>query len=690
MTNTAPEPNNFAGEDQSLTPAFVSSPQLEFAPALVSSKDLLPPLVVDLPDGSNFTLDQAYEELQNKLPFYEHRQEQIELSRLIERAIKSGKTGVFEAGTGIGKSLAALIPAALSGKRVVVSTATISLQDQYIKKEIPLLRQLLPRQIQVALLKGRGNYVGLRRFNDHMKEQTADDDFVDWVNETDTGDIGELEFVPPFEVWSEINSDSDDCLRNKCPQFQNCFFFNSRRQAEKADIIVVNHALLLADAASRGAVLPEYEVLIVDEAHHLNSIATDAFSVSLTSRGIRRLATRALKRVNAPVPLVEEVEQSAHELFQYLNSELRYSRMRIHRAVPEAQELDDALHALRKWLSDQTFENILDVDQAQEKAKLKAKAIITNIDTYLHCLSLLMDPQSDWVTWVERQDSTASRMSITSAPLDVSEYISDLLLNKDGLESANFMSATLATTGDDPFRYFKKESGINGRVVQEKYLSPFDYEKQSILYLPKLMPEPNSPDFLGMAASEIERLIEISQGRAFVLFTSKYALNTTFDAVSQSLPYPAKRQGELSRQKLIEWFRATPNAILFGTSSFWEGVSVDGEQLSCVIIDRIPFQVPDDPVHEARCDQMKQSQERSWFNDLALPHAITRLKQGVGRLIRTQTDYGVVAILDPRLTKKPYGRKIIDCLPPMQQTNNLRAVEDFFDSIPKGQQLSLF
>lgn len=711
MKAKASKPNNFAGGDDSLSPAqlslhdhassidasslseFVLAPSNDSASAissapdtvLVSSHDLLPPEIPDLQDGHNFTLSQAFDELKQKLPAYEHRQEQIDLARLIERAIQSRKTGVFEAGTGIGKSLAALIPAALSGKRVVVSTATIALQDQYISKEIPLLRQLLPKQIQVALLKGRGNYVGLRRWQDHLKEQVADDDLTDWVETTETGDISELEFVPPYDVWSEINSDSDDCLRNKCPQFSNCFFFNSRRLAEKADIIVVNHALLLADAASKGAVLPEYEVLIVDEAHHLNSIATDAFSVSLTSRGIRRLATRALKRVNAPVPMVEDVEQSAHELFQYLNSELRYSRMRIHRAVPEAKDLDEALHVLRKWLSDQTFESVLDVDQAQEKAKLKAKAIISNIDTYLHCISLLLDPQPDWVTWVERQDSSASRMSITSAPLDVSEYISDLLLNKDGLESANFMSATLATTGDDPFRFFKTESGITGRVVQEKFLSPFDYKNQSILYLPKMMPEPNSPDFLGMAASEIEKIIEISEGRAFVLFTSKYALNTTFEAVSPRLPYQARRQGDLSRQKLIEWFKSTPNAVLFGTSSFWEGVSVDGEQLSCVIIDRIPFQVPDDPVHEARCDQLKQNRERSWFNDLALPHAITRLKQGVGRLIRTQFDYGVVAILDPRLSKKPYGRKIIECLPPMQLTNNLRDVENFFGSIP-GQQ----
>lgn len=653
----------------------------EPVPAHTAAEPVPTPLTPALPIEEQLTVYGAFENLKKKLSAYEHRLEQIDLARLIERAINTGKTGVFEAGTGIGKSLAALIPAALSGKRVVVSTATISLQDQYVSKEIPLLREIIGKNIEVALLKGRGNYLGLRRYQDHLSEQGVDDEFKDWVDGTDTGDIAELDFAPPFELWSEVNSDSDDCLRNKCPQFSNCFFFESRKRAEKADIIVVNHALLLADAASRGAILPDYQVLIVDEAHHLNSIATDAFSVSLTSRGIKRLATRALKRTHAPIQLVEDVEQAAHDLFYYLNSELRYAKMRLHQPVEEAQDLNVALSELKRWLSEQTFDTILDVDMAKEKAKLKAKSIISNIDTYLQCLSLVMAPQLDWVTWVERQDNTGSRMSITSAPLDVSEYIADLLLERRDLESTTFMSATLATSGDDPFRFFKQSCGIRGGVVQEKFLSPFDYANQSILYLPKLMPEPNSPQFLPAAADQIERLIELSEGRAFVLFTSKYALSQTYDAVAPRLPYQSKKQGDMSRPKLIEWFLSTPNAVLFGTSSFWEGVSIDGDQLSCVIIDRIPFQVPDDPVYEARCDQLKGDSERSWFADLALPHAITRLKQGVGRLIRTQSDYGAVAILDPRLTTKPYGRKVVSCLPPMKVTKDLKDVAAFFDSI---------
>ncbi len=630
--------------------------------------------------SEQFTVAQAFDAVKRKLSGYEHRQEQIDLAKLIERSISTGKTGVFEAGTGIGKSLAALVPAALSGKRVVVSTATISLQDQYISKDIPLLQEISPKALNVALLKGRGNYLGLRRWEDFQREQLVDDELSHWAGNTDTGDISDLEFVPPWEVWSEINSDSDDCLRNKCPRFNDCFYFESRKAAEKADIIVVNHALLLADAASLGAVLPKYDVLIIDEAHHLNAIATDAFSVGITSRGIRRLATRALKRVHAPQRLIEDIEQDAHQLFHFLNLQLRSFKMRLHHPVEEVQDLINSLNALRAWISEQTFDNLLDVEMEREKLKLKAKSIISNIDTYLKCLHLVLEPQLDWVTWVERHDASASRMSITSAPLDVSEFLHDLLLERAGLTSAIFMSATLATSGEDPFRFFKQSSGITGGVVQEKFLSPFDYKNKAILYLPKMLPEPNAPDFLNLAANEIERIIEISEGRAFILFTSKYALSTTYDALAPRLPYPAQKQGDMSRQKLIEWFKSTPNAVLFGTSSFWEGVSVDGDQLSCVIIDRIPFQVPDDPVYEARCEQVKQDTERSWFNDLALPHAIMRLKQGVGRLIRTQEDRGMVAILDPRLTKKYYGRRVIECLPPMKVIHNLNDAQRFFDA----------
>lgn len=627
---------------------------------------------------TGFDVERIFNNVSQRLSAYERRIEQLELSTAIGRSITDQKVGIFEAGTGIGKSLAALIPAALSRKRVVVSTATISLQDQYITKDIPLLKQVLPFEIDAVLLKGRGNYIGLRRWQEQLTEHSLDDDLVDWVHTTETGDVAELEFMPPSEMWAEINSDSDDCLRNKCPYFNKCFYFGVRRHAEMADILVVNHALLLADAASHGAVLPEYEVLIVDEAHHLNAIATETFGISLTSRGIKRLASRAIKKVNAPTKLVDDVERTAVELFRFLNDELRTPKMRVRQAIPEASNLEISLSNLNRWIKDQKFEDLLDVDMAQEKAKLKAKGLISTIEGYLECLSYMIYPHDDWVVSIERQDSAGTRMAITASPLDVSSQIRELLLEKDGLESAIFMSATLATGGPDPFQFFKQSTGIRGQVVQQKLKSPFDYQKQAILYLPKTLPEPNAPDYLDRAGDEIERLVEISEGRAFLLFTSKYALNRVYDEIANRLPYPARRQGDMPRRKLLEWFRETPHAVLFGTSSFWEGVSVDGDQLSCVIIDRIPFQVPDDPVYEARCEKLKEEGERNWFADLALPYAITRLKQGVGRLIRTQFDRGMVSILDPRLTRKFYGKKVIDCLPPMKVTHSIADVQKFF------------
>ncbi|MBK9143907.1 MAG: ATP-dependent DNA helicase [Candidatus Melainabacteria bacterium] len=633
--------------------------------------------------ASSLNVNDLFDRLAQKMPAYEVRQPQLDMAQSIKYTISAGKTGIFEAGTGIGKSLAALIPAALSGKRVVVSTATISLQEQYIKKDLPLLQEALindtnKRGLEIAIMKGRGNYVGLRRFHEHLQEQAIDNELVDWINESLTGDLAELDFMPDFETWYEISSSSEDCLRNKCPNFATCFYFGARRQAERADILVVNHSLLLADAASLGGILPKYEVLIVDEAHHLAAIATDTFSTSISNFGIKRLASRALKKVRAPVGLVDHVQADAHDLFDFLARDVRFKKTRMREPVEEAIPLLASLTELKEWLDNQDFEDVLDIDLARDRLKLKAKSLSSTIDKYLHCLGLLREPSLDWVVFVDRQEGARGKVEVAAAPLDVSHYIEDALLSKSGLETSIFMSATLATAGEDPFGFFKSSVGIQGPVVQDQYPSPFDFPRQSILYLPRGLPNPNSGDFLPEACRYIEAILEASSGRAFVLFTSRYALNTAYDTIADRLPFESRRQGDMPRGKLLDWFRSTDNAVLFGTSSFWEGVSVDGEQLSCVIIDRIPFQVPDDPVYEARCEKMKEDEEKNWFADLALPHATTRLKQGVGRLIRTQEDRGMVAILDPRLTEKFYGRKIIQCLPPMRLTHSMEDVKRFF------------
>lgn len=614
------------------------------------------------------------------------RPQQIDLAHLIEKTLRKEALGVFEAGTGIGKSFAALIPAILSGKKVVVSTNTISLQEQYIRKDIPTLKAILPFEFEAVIMKGRGNYLGMRRWEDLVREQAVDDRLVDWVHDTLSGDVSELDFVPPYDVWMEVNSDSDDCLRNRCPRFTECFYFDARRRAEKADIIVVNHALLLTDAASMGNILPSYDVLIIDEAHHLPEVATDIFSNSVSNRGIRILASKALKKVQAPAGMVRDLEYEAGEFFHRLSYAFPALKTRIREPVDGAADLSLSLQTLKKWLEDQTFEHVLDVGIEREKAKLKAKALISTISGYINCLELMAKPNPHWVLWCERGDAASGRFEVVAAPLDASSYIDSYLINRHGLSSAVFMSATLATGGDDPFAYFKRSVGIEGKVIQSRITSPFDYEKQAMLYLPRNLPEPNNYEFIGKAAAEIEYILDKTRGRAFVLFTSKSALAQSFEMLHRQLMYPCKRQGEMPRQRLIEWFRETPQAVLFGTASFWEGVSVEGEQLSCVIIDRIPFQSPDDPVYEARCEAMKEEEGFSWFNDLALPHATMRLKQGVGRLIRTQKDCGVVAVLDARLTAKQYGRRILECLPPMtivRSLDSFETIDEIFGGITR-------
>jgi ATP-dependent DNA helicase DinG len=610
------------------------------------------------------------------LPGYQVRQQQIELAQSIEYAFKAGKTGVFEAGTGTGKSFAALIPAMLSQKRVVVSTNTISLQEQYIVKDIPALQAVLPFEIKACLLKGRNNYLGMRRWEDALREHEVDNRLVDWVGETATGDVSELDFLPPYEIWREVNSDSDDCLRNRCPHFSDCFYFEARRIAEKADVLVVNHALLLADAVSGGAILPPYELLVVDEAHHLAEVACDVFSASISTGGVRALTTRAAKKVNAPPHLLQEIESNAGHFFRDLALRFSAPKTRLRQSVETAYDLAAALSLLKTWLEEEEFGYLVDHADLQEKAKLKAKALVTTVSRFLSCLDYVANPDPGFVVWLSRQDQVGYRLEVVAAPLDVAEYLRQSLLSKDKLVSSIWMSATLATVGEDPFAFFKRNVGIEKNVVQSQVASPFDYGKQAILYLPNGLPEPNHQDFLPSVAAEIERIIEFSEGRAFVLFTSHNALITTYDNVAHKLPYECKRQGEMPRQKLLEWFASSPSAVLFGTSSFWEGVSINGEQLSCVIIDRIPFQAPDDPIFEARCDAIKGDPTASWFNDLALPQAAMRLKQGVGRLIRTVNDKGMVAILDRRLTTKQYGQIILQCLPPMPIIRELSQFEN--------------
>ena len=401
------------------------------------------------------SITDAFIRLAEVLPAYESRPQQFELASSIARVFEKKTAGIFEAGTGTGKSLAALIPAALSGKRVVVSTNTIALQEQYINKDIPTLKSILPFNIEAALLKGRGNYVGLRRWEEHLLEQEIDDRLIEWVQETETGDMSELDFVPSWESWHEINSDSDDCLLTKCPKYSSCFYFEAKKRAEAADILVVNHALLLADAASGGNILPKYELLIVDEAHHLPEVATNVFSFSMSNRGLRAVANRAVKKVGAPSGLANDIEYAAMDFFDFLLQRCQYMKTRLKEPIEQAQDLAAVLETMKFWLEEQEFEHLLDVDMARDRAKRKAKALVSTLDRYLSCLSLLSHPDPSWVAWAER-DVQGSRIQVTVAPLDVSPFIRDNIFDRERLEASVWMSATLATGGDDAFRLLQE------------------------------------------------------------------------------------------------------------------------------------------------------------------------------------------------------------------------------------------
>ncbi len=628
------------------------------------------------------TVESIFYRFEDTLPGYEYRPQQLEFAKAIERAIETRVPGIFEAGTGTGKSLAALIPAALSGKKVVVSTATIALQEQYINKDIPTLQSVLPFRIEAALAKGRNNYIGLRRFEDHKLQSEVDPRILSWLADSEEGDRSELEFVPLSEQWNEISSDSDDCLRSKCARYQQCYYFRARKRAEDADIIVVNHSLLLIDAASGGNILPKYNVLIVDEAHQLPEVATKSFSLSITPRSVQYLSSRCTKHLGTPGFMVHGLEELAQEFFHRLGQCISFGKTRLRKAPDGTEELTESLLELRDWLTSQEFEQVIDIDNKREKLKLKAKSLASTATGFIRCLDLLTHQEPSWVFWAEKSDG-GGRMEITAAPLNVSQMLSDTIFNKDELETSIWMSATLATNGEDPFAFFKKEIGAPSRIIQERVSSPFDYRRQAVLYLPSRVPDPNSGDFVHAIADHIEEILQLSRGRAFLLFTSYNGMNNAFNALQDRLTYPCQKQGDMPRKRLIEWFRETPGAVLFATNTFWEGVSIDGEQLSCVIIDRIPFQAPDDPVYEARCELMKEDEGAGRFGSLALPRAIMRLKQGTGRLIRTRSDRGIVAILDPRMTQKMYGRSIIACLPPMKLVKSLgdsSCIDDLIDT----------
>ena len=627
---------------------------------------------------------------------YEYRIGQIKMAEAVLRAFEEKKHLIVEAGTGTGKTLAYLVPAIAAAlgqkKRIIISTGTKNLQEQLMEKDIPFLQKILPKKFTASYMKGRSNYACLYRVakaeNQPILEGLDEMDYFEevrhWARESETGDRAELVNLPEnISFWGRINAKSEICLGQKCPDFEPCFVTRMRARAEEADIVIVNHHLFFADLNIRGneygRVLPDYSAVIFDEAHLIEDIAADYFGFQVSTFQIDELVrdaenlpltdaivTRDLTKLAARI--IGLADQFWTRFVQGRGQDGRFPLLPDAFAQKVRNEiqptpLGEAYFALDSAL--ERLENAIDVyaEKMTEAESLVRRVRQTRFDLDFVC----SQAEKNYVYWLEKR---GRGMFLRASPIDVSTLLQEKLF--DNLETVVMTSATLSSNGK--FDFIKDRLGLdNGKTDTMLAPSAFDYQKQAIIYLPKAMPEPRAPEFNQMAANEIIKLLNITNGRAFVLSTSNFSMNALYELVSMRVNFPCLVQGSMSKAGLLERFRKTPNAVLFATSSFWQGIDVQGEQLSCVIIDKLPFAVPTDPIVAARTRFIDANGGKSFF-DYSVPNAVITLKQGIGRLIRSSTDKGVIALLDPRLKTKGYGKDFLNSLPRCKITSELKDV----------------
>jgi len=634
--------------------------------------------------------------LARAVPFYEARVGQQHMAGAVADCVERGGTLVAEAGTGTGKTLAYLIPAILSGERVLISTGTKNLQEQIFFKDLPLLRDALGVPFTATLMKGRSNYLCLHRFETYRDgvngNTSAAGRLIDsgdrvvlpvidqWARTTATGDRAELCDLPEdLPLWRDIAADADTCLGTECPRYGDCFVTLMRQRAADADVVIVNHHLLCADAAvlngNYGEVIPSCATLVVDEAHQLEDVATQYFGVAVGSHRADDLA-RDVERLPACTPDIARsatrVVERARGFFGGLSSpagtKVRYTSEGLLEHVERGSMLVGALEGLEASLAlspPSTSDAAAATGGATDQATLARRAG----ELHRHLRFLIRADDPDFVYYMEAR---GRGIALRASPIDVSRIAREALF--DRTRALVLTSATLAVEGS--FSYVKGRLGLRD-VDEVRVPSEFDFARQALLYLPRRIPSPKAPTFSAAAAREVTDILRCSRGRAFVLFTSYAMLRAVQPFLEMALPFPILVQGAAPRTTLLEQFRCTPHAVLLATSSFWQGVDVVGEALSCVIIDRLPFASPGDPVTAARIESIT-AQGGDAFADYQVPLAILALQQGLGRLIRHRSDRGVLAILDPRLRTMGYGRRFLDSLPPAPVTHDLTAVQRFF------------
>ena len=609
------------------------------------------------------------------------RRQQQTLAVAVAQALEGFETLVAEAGTGTGKTFAYLLPALLSGRRVLISTGTKTLQDQLFHRDLPAVRGAVGAPARTALLKGRANYLCRHRLANTVEQGLFDsrervrelDALRAWALTTRTGDTGELDAVAEnSSLWPQVTSTQDNCLGQACPEYGRCFVLEARRAAQEADVVVVNHHLLLADMVLKedgfGEILPGVDAVIVDEAHQLPDVATQYFGISVSTRQLSdwlQDLKAEYRQGAADLPEFEaglvEYERSLNVLRSGLREDIGRQEWDV---LPDRVAIRERLQAMRAVLG--AMEPLLDLlaprSRGLENCRERVEILAARLSAFLD------EDQRLQVRWLEHR---GRHTVFNLTPLDAAARFAAHMLENPC--SWVFLSATLSVGGS--FSHFRERLGV--AEAEELLLgSPFDFETHALMYLPERMPAVDSPGYTRAVVEAARPVIEASGGRAFMLFTSHRALNEAAELLRGDLDYPLLVQGEMPRRRLLESFRELGNAVLLGTASFWEGVDVKGPALSVVVIDKLPFASPGDPVLKARLDLMR-AEGRNPFMAYQLPQAVLALKQGVGRLIRDATDKGVMMICDPRLTGKPYGRVFRESLPPMRPTRELGEVQRF-------------
>jgi ATP-dependent DNA helicase DinG len=616
------------------------------------------------------------------------------MAQAVADVLNDGGVLLAEAGTGTGKTMAYLVPAILSRQRVLVSTGTKNLQEQIFFKDLPALASALPVKFKSSYMKGRANYLCLHRLDQARTSMAPGllDSVAAWAERTDTGDRAELDDLPDDSgIWNEIAATAETCLGTDCPQYQQCFVTRMRQRAAESDIVVVNHHLLCADAAVRqnsyGEVIPEFAHLVVDEAHQLEDVATQYFGIAISNYRLDDLvrdSERLLRQIGAgdtSGELSRAVTRVADHSRSFFGGVAMVRRMR-------GRGHEERLRIGPDWFGDVIDDGIalgtaLDGLEAVtalaggrggatsgQEVNEDALTIARRAGEIRHDLQFLLSASSaDFVYFVETR---GRGVFLRAAPIDVSQIVQEHIFGR--MRATVLTSATMAISGS--FSYVRSRLGI-ADARELRVPSEFDFARQSLLYLPRRMPQPKSLEFADAAAAEVQAILGRTAGRAFVLFTSYAMMHAVHESIMGSVPYPMFVQGTAPRGVLLNQFRTTPNAVLLATSAFWQGVDVAGEQLSCVVIDKLPFASPGDPITAARIEAITASGGDP-FNEYQVPLAILSLLQGLGRLIRHRTDRGVLAVLDPRLRTMGYGRRFLESLPPSPMTHDLAEITRFF------------